>query len=106
MAMNDSFLGNLIEGYLQDTKQLINQIEISISNKRYDKIIDLAHAIDGSSCSIGATRIALIARTVHDLAQSERKVAIPDYINKLRTAYDQTHIALNTYLEKKKSATS
>jgi len=106
MAMNDSFLGNLIEGYLQDTKQLINQIEVSTSNKRYDKIIDLAHAIDGSSRSIGATRIALIARNIHDLAQSERKIAIPDYINKLRTAYDQTHIALNTYLEKQKSSTS
>ena len=106
MAMNDSFLGNLIEGYLQDTKQLINQIEVSVSNKQYETITDLAHAIDGSSRSIGAPRIALIARTIHDLARSERKVAIPDNIRKLRTAYDQTHIALNTYLEKQKSATS
>jgi len=60
MAMNDSFLGNLIKGYLQDTKQLINQIEVSTSNKRYDKIIDLAHAIDGSKLC----RIVFLARWV------------------------------------------
>ncbi len=106
MAMDDSFLRNLIEGYLHDTEELINQIEVSASNKQYERISDLAHAMDGSSRSIGATRIALTARTIHDLAQSERKTAIPDHIRKLHAAYDQTHTVLITYLEKQKSATS
>jgi len=106
MAMDDSFLRNLIEGYLHDTEELINQIEVSASNKQYERISDLAHAMDGSSRSIGATRIALTARTIHDLAQSERKTAIPDHIRKLHAVYDQTHTTLNTYLEKQKTATS
>jgi len=106
MAMDDSFLRILIEGYLQDTEKLINQIEVSASNRQYERLSDLAHAMDGSSRSIGATKMALTARTIHNLTQSERKTAIPDHIRKLHAAYDQTQTTLNTYLEKQKSATS
>jgi len=106
MASNEDFLVDLIKGYLHDSKELIEKIELSVMSMQYENVSDLSHAMDGSSRSIGATQIAFLARTIHDLTLSERRATIPDQIQKLRIALEQTSAAYNAYLDNQKSAAS
>ncbi len=106
MASNEDFLADLIKGYLHDSKELIEKIELSVMSMQYENVSDLSHAMDGSSRSIGATQIAFLARTIHDLTLSERRATIPGQIQKLRIAFEQTSAAYNIYLHNQKSAVS
>ena len=106
LANNDAFLTNLIEGYLQDTIKHIEQMELAISKKEYEHISDIAHALDGSSRSIGAIQIAIIARSIHDLTQSGRDTEIASQITSLHLAYKKTSRAFNAFQKDHKSAIS
>jgi two-component system sensor histidine kinase RpfC len=57
LSDNKYFLTNLINGYISDTKSLIIDMEASIANKDYNKFRELAHALKGSSGSIGAVKL-------------------------------------------------
>jgi len=106
MASNDDFLADLIKGYLHDSKELIDKIEIAVASMQYESVSDLTHAMDGSSRSIGAMQIAFLSRTIHDLTLSERRTTIPGQIQKLHIAFEQTSAAFNAYLDKQNSAAS
>lgn len=106
MASNEDFLTDLIKGYLHDSKELIEKIELSVMTMQYENVSDLSHAMDGSSRSIGAMQIAFLARTIHDLTFSERRTTIPGQIQKLYIALEQTSAAFNAYLDDQKSAAS
>ena len=100
MAKNDNFLPELIDGYLHDANELIEQIKSSISTERYVTVSELAHALDGSSRSIGAKQMALISGIIYYLAQSKNKSAIPAHLIRLQGTYQQTHSAFHAYLKK------
>ncbi|MCZ6803471.1 MAG: ATP-binding protein [Proteobacteria bacterium] len=106
MASNEDFLVDLIKGYLHDSEELIEKIELSVMSMQYENVSDLSHAMDGSSRSIGAMQIAFLARTIHHLTLSERRATIPAQIQKLRIALEQTSAAYNAYLDNQKSAAS
>ena len=106
MAKNDDFLPELIDGYLHDANKLIEQINTSISSERYVTVCELAHALDGSSRSIGAKQLALISGTIHDLAQSKNKSTIPSHLKRLQATYQKTHSAFHAYLKKHETSIS
>ncbi len=106
MTSTEDFLTNLIKNYLHDSKELIQKMELSATRMHYESVSGLSHAIDGSSRSVGAMQIAFLAQTIHDLPLSEYRTKIPDKIQKLHVAFEQTSAAFNAYLDKKKSAIS
>ncbi|MFT5425893.1 MAG: two-component system sensor histidine kinase RpfC [Gammaproteobacteria bacterium] len=106
LAKNDDFLNNLIEGYLHDTKNHIEQMELAESKKEYEHISEISHALDGSSRSIGAIQIASIARTIYDLTQSGDSTTTASKIKSLHLVYEQTSSAFNAFQKDHKSAIS
>jgi len=100
-----SFMKNLFDGYIRDTIATIDQLTISAQNNEYQKVAELAHALDGSSRSIGAKRLARIADKIYKLSQSQKRYSILELINELNLIFDETRVALDDFLETKDSAT-
>jgi len=73
MAKGENSIRILIDVYLRDAQNNIEQIISSLNNSEFHQIADIAHALDGSSRSIGAKRLSIVASKVFKLAQSEIK---------------------------------
>ena len=106
MAKEENFMRNLIDGYLRDTSNNIEKLMLLVTNNEYQEIAELAHALDGSSRSIGAKRLSIIADRLFKQARSEQHNSIPELIDQLKNIFDETHIALKNFLNNKKSAIS
>jgi len=57
LSDDDLFVTNLVNGYISDSKSLLKDMEASIANKDYSRFKELAHALKGSSGSIGAVKL-------------------------------------------------
>jgi two-component system sensor histidine kinase RpfC len=93
-----TFLPTLISGYLADSKILLSDMELAVSNKQYDQFRELLHAMKGSSGSIGALKL-------HSECKDNQNVYSDDteYIHTLRKVSDffsETENCLLQYLNK------
>ncbi|MEQ8937239.1 MAG: response regulator, partial [Gammaproteobacteria bacterium] len=61
MSKDRQFLPKLVDGYIRDSRTTIEKIEAGINDDMHEAIARLAHALDGSSRSIGAKRLSRIA---------------------------------------------
>ena len=57
LSDDKSFVPTLINGYLADSREQLSQMELAVSNKKYDLFRELLHAMKGSSGSIGASKL-------------------------------------------------
>lgn len=54
MGKHSTFMPELIHGFLHDTEQLLDDMQMAIKEKRYEDFKDIAHAMKGSAGSVGA----------------------------------------------------
>lgn len=104
MAKEESFMSSLIDDYLRDVKNNIDQIISSMHDANFKKIADLSHTVDGSSRSVGAKKLSRLADKIFKLAQSEQQQAMKNKITDLKMVYEETAIALERFMDNKKSA--
>ena len=104
MSENKNFMVDLINGYINDAIINLENMDISIRNSEYQKVANIAHALDGSSRSLGAKRIAKLADNIFRLAQKENHDYIPDYITELKGVFQDTENSLRSYLKNKKKS--
>jgi len=104
MAKKESFMRRLVDDYLRDVKNNIDEIITSMHDANFKKIADLSHTVDGSSRSVGAKKLSRIADKVFNLAQSEQLQAMKNKITDLVVVYEETAIALERYINNKKIA--
>ncbi|MEZ5541695.1 MAG: ATP-binding protein [Pseudomonadota bacterium] len=57
LSTNDDFFVSLVSGYINDSRTLINKMEQAIASKDYARFNEHAHALKGSSGSIGAIQM-------------------------------------------------
>ena len=60
LSDDDSFLSTLVNGYIDDVEKLIIDMENAISSRNYEGFNECAHALKGSSGSIGATALHML----------------------------------------------
>jgi two-component system, sensor histidine kinase RpfC len=106
MAKENNYMKNLIDGYIRDTNINIEQLTISAKNGEYQKMVDLIHTLDGSSRSIGAKRLSIIADKFSKLMQTKNQIITDENIKELKIIFEKTRIALNSYLEEQLSTRS
>jgi two-component system, sensor histidine kinase RpfC len=104
MAPENNFMRVLINDYLRDVKNNINQIILSMHTANFKEIADLSHTVDGSSRSIGAKKLSTEADRIFKLAQSGQQQAIKNMIGDLEHIYEETAAALEGFIDHKKSA--
>ena len=94
---NPEFICNLIENYLSDTEQLLDDMQSSLVTNNHEAFLGYAHALKGSSGSVGATRLYEICNEINESNDSAA------HIRDLREAfriYDKTKEKLVEYINK------
>ena len=101
---DNTFMNDLIHGFLNDSKKLMNIIQVSNDLNNYHDIADNVHAMKGSAHSIGAIAMAKCATDIYKIALSNDHSTLSTHLNSLSELYKQTQTALIDYLEKMDSA--
>jgi len=80
---NDSdFITSLVNNYLSDTELLLQNMQSSLSANNHEAYLEYAHALKGSSGSIGAIGLYNISKKINDTC-----TATSDNIKDLKEAY-------------------
>ncbi|MBL1142812.1 MAG: response regulator [Proteobacteria bacterium] len=101
MTNEENFLPNLINNYIDEATNLIEELNSEIKKKMYENVYELAHSIDGSSRHVGAKRLAKICNGLLDSCQSKNDSKINSQFSDLETTFTETKQKLYTYLYKK-----
>jgi two-component system sensor histidine kinase RpfC len=104
VAKSQDFMVKLVDGYVANAQNLIEQISAAIAHKKHGNISDLAHSLHGSSRSIGANRLAIIAEKLSRLTKTENRFMAHTHINELTLTFTQTKSALYEFLQGKNTA--
>ena len=104
LSQDVDFMNDLIQGFLKDSKQLIETMEASLEEGNFTRIQDNAHAIKGSARSIGATVLAECASKIYKLCNNVQRDDMPTLLEEIRKEYTRTHSALNMFLQRLDSA--
>lgn len=99
ISHSENFITQLINDYLNDTRQHIKQITTLLTNQYYQEMLMPIHNINGSSSSIGAVQIADVAHTIYTLIRTEQYSKIPQQIEELKYSFEKTHQQLHSYLK-------
>ncbi|MGH8120054.1 MAG: Hpt domain-containing response regulator, partial [Gammaproteobacteria bacterium] len=101
VAESRDFMVKLVDDYVGNARHLIEQISTAVAAQQYRDIPDLAHSLHGSSCSIGATRLANMAEQLSDLIQADNQCMLQVHINELFRVHAQTRTTLADFLQGK-----
>ena len=103
-SRDPGFIPDLIDGFLKDAGTRINKLEELIVLNQLDAAAEYAHALDGSSRSIGARQLASLANKLNHALKIHDTDAIKADMDSLSTAFERTNIALQVLKNKQGSA--
>lgn len=98
------FIASLLDGFVVDSKVLLQKMELALRDKNYEEFKDLAHGLKGSAGSIGAMALFALNAEVLNLTHpdiADRGTSILLEINKV---FGETRILLGEYLERGEKA--
>jgi HPt (histidine-containing phosphotransfer) domain-containing protein len=94
IARDRVFLGELIQGFINDVESIVASARKAVVSKDYKVIPDLMHSLKGAAVSVGALRLAELSGEVDDAASEGN-------ITKMMTALEAAStcvIATSDYL--------
>ena len=103
MSKDNQFLTKLVDGYIRDSLMTIEKIEESIESGIHESIARHAHALDGSSRSIGAKRLAKLANKLSKTSYLQQASSLDRDLKEMKQVFRETERALMAFIEKKKS---
>jgi two-component system sensor histidine kinase RpfC len=99
LGKRTDFVARLIHSFLEDTETLLGKMQQALLEQRYSEFKDLAHALKGSSGSVGAETLhqlsAGVGRLTHDELRLQATALMHDFVN----AYETARYELVNYLE-------
>jgi two-component system sensor histidine kinase RpfC len=101
LSEDRNFLGNLIDGFIIDSCLLLTEMEKALSAHNYEQYLEHAHALKGSSGSIGAYKLHEICCIVLSEETSTAKYA--SYLKDLHAIFNETISILNRYKDDRSS---
>lgn len=90
VAGDSAFVTELIETYLAEAPGQIDEIVAAAGSGDCDAIIRPAHTLKSSSASLGAARMAQIAREIEFAGREGRAEALADRAEAARSTYEAT----------------
>ena len=99
LGKRSDFVTRLIHGFLEDTEALLGKMQQALLEQRYSEFKDIAHALKGSSGSVGAQGLHQlttgIGRLTHDELRQQATALMHDLVN----AYETARYELLAYLD-------
>ncbi len=104
MTDDCNFMSELISGYLSDSSNTVSELIKAYKNKNYKLIGSLSHSLDGSSRSIGASRIAHISNSISKSINEHSYDYLENMLFDLKKIHTETESLLKDYMEEHKKA--
>ncbi|MCG8379326.1 MAG: Hpt domain-containing protein, partial [Proteobacteria bacterium] len=89
-------------GYIEDVAQNLEKLQAYINKNEYQKASDIAHALDGSSRSIGAKRLSRHSDNFYKIIQNGDHKNLEECIGELLHTFTNTQEALQLFLKNQK----
>ncbi|NEO83897.1 MAG: response regulator [Spirulina sp. SIO3F2] len=96
----DELLCDLFDAYLEDSVDLLQQIENSLANQDAHQLQHAAHTLKSSSASLGANGFAKICQTLESLGRQGTTVGGDQNLPELLAQYEQVKQAIQAEREK------
>jgi two-component system sensor histidine kinase RpfC len=84
ISTDPTFVERLIVGFHSDTRRLIDEIIEAISQRRYEEVKDIAHALKGGAASVGATQLTQLARRIEKAGHDSLRLKAAQWIEELQ----------------------
>jgi len=98
LSPDPTFVVRLIDGFFSDADRLSREVIEAITNRRYEAIKDIAHALKGGAGSVGAIQLVQYARRLENAPHDSIRLRASQWIEELRTLDRQSRTALNENL--------
>lgn len=92
--MGEEFIGELVETFCEETPQLMVQLRQSMDDGDAAAFRRFAHSIKSSSASLGALKLAAMARELEILGKEEHISGTEAALVQLEAAYHQAEQVL------------
>jgi HPt (histidine-containing phosphotransfer) domain-containing protein len=93
-AMGADFILELLQTYFEETPQLLNKLELALTNKDSDAFRVAAHSIKSTSNSFGALQYGTLAKELEMIGREARLEDAPEKVKLLVNGYKAVHEAL------------
>lgn len=97
IGRDSRFVDDLINGFVVDTRQLMQRCDHALQSRRHEEFKDLLHAIKGSAMSIGATSLRATCERLEQAPMLELQGESLSASEALQQAFAQICEALDTY---------
>jgi two-component system sensor histidine kinase RpfC len=95
------FLSGLVSGFLHDAEHLLKKMESSLASSDFDSYLENAHALKGSSGSVGAVGLFDVCKKINDSPTDTANNIFN--LKEAYRVYDATKAELNHYIKGKDS---
>lgn len=99
LGKRSDFVARLIHGFLEDTETLLGKMQQALLEQRYNEFKDIAHALKGSSGSVGAEALHQLATGIGRLTHDELRQQATALMHDLVNAYETARYELLAYLD-------
>jgi histidine phosphotransfer protein HptB len=94
----DDALEEFINTYLENSPLLINKMQEGLDNQNTQDVFHTAHQLKGGSGSIGATKLANIAKDIEQIAKGGSTAGIETLLSQLKQEFELVEKALKAEL--------
>lgn len=94
----DDALGSFIETYLDNSPQLLENINQALGEGDLQAIYNNTHQLKGGSGSIGAMQVFQVSRQMEEMSREGKAEGLSELFSELQTEYAQAEQALKEYL--------
>ena len=101
LVMGDSspeMLNEMASIFLEDAVPLIDRMKVGLSNGDFTAVCEAAHALKGSSATIGLDQFANFCLAVEISSKQNEGISVSNHLKTLERAYVHVEKALNTFL--------
>jgi len=95
LSNDEAFLGILIDGFYKDSCKLLSNMEKALFAHKYEQYLEYAHALKGSSGSIGAYKLHEICKIV--LSEETPTSKYTSYLRDLNKTFKESMKILDTF---------
>jgi HPt (histidine-containing phosphotransfer) domain-containing protein len=101
ISHNEVLTKQLVNMFIDDMPELINELLQAMNNEFFDEIVTQAHKISGSSKNLGGVNLAKLAQQIEQSAKTQNSEKIKSLKKELSWAFDMLIQTLEKFLSGK-----
>jgi two-component system sensor histidine kinase RpfC len=101
LSADPTFLERLMRGFESDTRRLVDELTTALSQRRYDAVQDVAHALKGGAASVGASQLTQLALRIERSTNESLRLRASQLVQELTQASNSALAAVDELIERR-----